>query len=132
MKTLIEILDKQLSDVKIAQRFRFTKDGLIYIKDTEQGLNNQSSYCHTEKKIKTKGYGYEKERHTLRPQSSPVYEILPDIKKENRGGNREGSGRPSLFKEKTKGVKFMCPISKEGDLKKYVNRKLLEWSKSGI
>ena len=53
-------------------------------------------------------------------------------KKENRGGNRPGSGRPSLFKEKTKGVKFMCPISKEPDLKKYVNRKLLEWSKSGI
>lgn len=48
------------------------------------------------------------------------------------GGTRDGSGRPSLFKEKTKGVKFMCPISKESDLKKYVNRKLLEWSKSGI
>jgi hypothetical protein len=54
------------------------------------------------------------------------------IKKETRGGTREGSGRPSRFKEKTKGVKFMCPISKETDLKKYVNRKLLEWSKSGI
>jgi len=53
-------------------------------------------------------------------------------KKENRGGTRPGSGRKSLFKEKTKGVKFMCPISKEPDLKKYVNRKLLEWSKSGI
>ena len=53
-------------------------------------------------------------------------------KKENRGGFRENSGRKSLFKEKTKGVKFMCPISKEPDLKKYVNRKLLEWSKSGI
>jgi hypothetical protein len=48
------------------------------------------------------------------------------------GGDRPGSGRKSLFKEKTKGVKFMCPISKEPDLKKYVNRKLLEWSKSGI
>jgi len=53
-------------------------------------------------------------------------------KKETRGGQREGAGRKSPFKEGTKGVKFMCPISKEPDLKKYVNRKLLEWSKSGI
>lgn len=57
---------------------------------------------------------------------------MSKVKKENRGGTRPGSGRPSLFKEKTKGVKFMCPISKEPDLKKYGNRKLLEWSKSGI
>jgi hypothetical protein len=53
-------------------------------------------------------------------------------RKPGSGGVRKNSGRPSLFKEKTKGVKFMCPISKEADLKKYVNRKLLEWSKSGI
>ncbi len=53
-------------------------------------------------------------------------------RKPGSGGQRENSGRKSLFKEKTKGVKFMCPISKEADLKKYVNRKLLEWSKSGI
>lgn len=52
--------------------------------------------------------------------------------KNSRGGIRPGAGRKSPFKEKTKGVKFMCPISKEPDLKKYVNRKLLEWSKSGI
>jgi hypothetical protein len=53
-------------------------------------------------------------------------------RKAGSGGTRPGSGRKSLFKEKTKGVKFMCPISKEADLKKYVKRKLLEWSKSGI
>lgn len=53
-------------------------------------------------------------------------------KKETRGGQREGAGRKSPFKEETKGVKFMCPISKVDALKKYVNRKLLEWSKSGI
>ncbi len=53
-------------------------------------------------------------------------------KKETRGGQREGAGRKSPFKEKTKGVKFMCPLSKVDELKKYVNRKLLEWSKSGI
>lgn len=53
-------------------------------------------------------------------------------RKPGSGGPRENSGRKSLFKEKTKGVKFMCPISKEPDLKKYVSRKLLEWSKSGI
>lgn len=48
------------------------------------------------------------------------------------GGSRLNSGRKSLFKEQTKQVKFMCPISKESDLKKYVHRKFLEWSKSGI
>jgi hypothetical protein len=53
-------------------------------------------------------------------------------RKPGSGGTRPGSGRPSLFKEKTKGIKFMCPISKEPDLKKYVNHKFLEWSKSGI
>lgn len=53
-------------------------------------------------------------------------------RKPGSGGLRENSGRPSLFKEKTKGVKFMCPVSKEVDLKKYVNLKLLEWSNSGI
>jgi hypothetical protein len=53
-------------------------------------------------------------------------------KKETRGGSDRGQGRKSPFKEKTKGVKFMCPISKVDALKKYVNRKLLEWSKSGI
>lgn len=53
-------------------------------------------------------------------------------KKETRGGQRKGAGRKSPFKEKTKGVKFMCPVSKVDDLKKYVNRQLLKWSKSGI
>lgn len=53
-------------------------------------------------------------------------------KKETRGGSGRGQGRKSLFKEKTKGVKFMCPVSKVDELKKYVNRKLLGWSKSGI
>jgi hypothetical protein len=53
-------------------------------------------------------------------------------KKETRGGSGRGQGRKSPFKEATKGVKFMCPVSKVDELKKYVNRKLLEWSKSGI
>ena len=58
--------------------------------------------------------------------------IEKTIKEESRGGKRKNAGRKSRFKETTKGVKFMCPISKEAELKKYVNRKLLEWSKSGI
>ena len=53
-------------------------------------------------------------------------------KKETRGGSGRGQGRKSPFKEKTKGVKFMCPESKVDELKKYVNRKLLGWSISGI
>ena len=81
----------RLYDVKIGQRFRFTKDGLIYIKDTEQGLNNQVSYCHTEKEIKTRGYGYPKRRNTCRKQTDIIYEILTDEIK--RGGKRINAGR---------------------------------------
>ena len=54
------------------------------------------------------------------------------IKKETRGGQRKGAGRKSPFKETTKGVKFMCPVSKVEELKKHVNTQLLEWAKSGI
>ena len=136
MKKLIEIIntDKtenvlnklRLGDVKIGQRFRFTKDGLVYIKDTEQGMNLQSSYCHTEKKIKTRGYGYEKERHTLREQKSFIYEILPDIIKQ--GGKREGSGAKPKYAEQTKTVAFRCPLSKVDELKLVVKSKLSEWS----
>lgn len=54
------------------------------------------------------------------------------MKKETRGGQREGAGRKSPFKEKTKGIKFMVPVSKVDELKKYVTRKLLGWSKSGV
>ena len=136
MKTLVEkinteqtenVLNKlRLSDVKIGQRFRFTKDGLIYIKDTEQGMNLQLSYCHTEKKIKTHGYGYEKERHTLREQKSFIYEILPDIIKQ--GGKREGSGAKPKYNEETKTVAFRCPLSKVDELKIIVKSKLSEWS----
>jgi len=53
-------------------------------------------------------------------------------KKETRGGSGRGQGRKSPFKEATKGIKFMCPVSKAEELKKYVNRQLLKWSKSGI
>ena len=53
-------------------------------------------------------------------------------KKETRGGSGRGQGRKSPFKEETKGVKFMCPVSKVDALKKHVNRQLLKWSKSGI
>lgn len=50
------------------------------------------------------------------------------MKQETRGGFRKGAGRKSIFKEPTKGVKFMCPVSKVDDLKKYVNSKFLKWS----
>jgi hypothetical protein len=136
MKKLIEtvntdntenVLNKlRLSDVKIGQRFRFTKDGLVYIKDTEQGMYLQLSYCHTEKKIKTRGYGYEKERNTLREQKSFIYEILPDIIKQR--GKREVSGAKPKYSEQTKTVAFRCPLSKVDELKLIVKSKLSEWS----
>ncbi len=136
MKKLIEILNTnntenvlnrlRLADVKIGQRFRFTKDGLIYIKDTEQGMNNQASAVHTEKEIKTKGYGYPKQRHSVRTQADFIYEILPDIIK--KGGKRKGSGAKPKYNEETKTVAFRCPLSKVDELKLVVKRKLSEWS----
>ena len=54
------------------------------------------------------------------------------MKQETRGGKRKGAGRKSPFKEETKGVKFMCPVSKVDALNKYVSKKLLEWSQSGV
>ncbi len=136
MKKLLEIINLddtenilnklRLSDVKIGQRFRFTKDGLIYIKYTEQGMNNQSSAVHTEKEIKTKGYGYPKQRHSVRYQADFIYEILPDIIK--KGGKREGAGAKPKYSEQTKTVAFRCPISKIDELKLIVKTKLSEWS----
>lgn len=120
----MDLIKQRLSDVKIGQRFRFTKLGLIYIKDTEQGWNLQSSYCHTEKKLKTRGYGYEKERNTLRPQSSEIYEILPDIeppKKSKRGGARPNSGPKLKYGEPTVLITFRCPVSLADLLKREIN-----------
>ena len=54
------------------------------------------------------------------------------IIKERRGGQRTGAGRKSPFKETTKGVKFMCPVSKVEELKKHVNSKFIDWAKKGI
>jgi len=136
MKKLIEaintdetenVLNKlRLGDVKIGQRFRFTKDGLIYIKDTEQGMNNQASAVHTEKEIKTKGYGYPKQRHSVRYQSDFIFEILPDIIK--KGGKREGSGAKPKYSEPTPPIAFRCPVSKVAELKALVKSKLSEWA----
>ena len=116
----------KLEDVKIGQRFRFSKGGLVYIKDTVQGMDNQSSYSHSEKQIKTKGYGYPKSRHVHRPQSDKVFEILPFIK--TRGGIREGSGAKPKYNEETKTVTFRCPVSKIEELKFIIKAKLSEWS----
>ena len=135
MKTIIDIINTdvtenilnklRLSDVKIGQRFRFTKDGLIYIKDTEQGMNNKASAVHTEKEIKTKGYGYPKQRHSVRDQTDFIFEILPDIIKQ--GGKREGSGAKPKYSEKTKTISFRCPMSKVDELKMIVKSKLMGW-----
>ena len=54
------------------------------------------------------------------------------MKKENRGGANRGQGRKSPFKEKTKGIKFMCPESKLAELKEHVAKKFAKWVKEGI
>jgi len=135
IKTLLEIIDTtnqinilqnmKLEDVKIGQRFKFTKNGLIYIKDTEQGMNNRSSYSHTEKLIKTRGYGYLKSRNKLTEQNTEIFEILPAIKKV--GGKREGSGAKPKYNEKTKTFGVRCPTSKINELKLIIKAKLSEW-----
>ena len=126
----MDLIKLRLSDVKIGQRFRFTKNGLIYIKDTEQGLNNQASYCHTEKEIKTRGYGYAKQRHTCRKQIDYLFEILPDIVK--KGGKRVGSGAKPKYNEPTKTTAFRIPISKIEEIKAVVNKMLIGYAENGL
>jgi len=131
MKKQIEIINTKktentlnnlrLYDVKIGQRFRFTKNGLIYIKDTEQGMNNRASAVHTEKEIKTKGYGYPKQRHFLKYQSDLVYEILPFTK----GGKRNGAGRkPASYQTKT--IAFRVRVEWVQEIKDLVGAKIAE------
>lgn len=44
-----------LRDIKIGDKFKFANYGnLVWIKRTEQGMDNLYSYCETEKKIKNK------------------------------------------------------------------------------
>jgi len=57
---------------------------------------------------------------------------MREDKTETRGGQRQNAGRKSPFKDKTKGVKFTCPVSKIDELKVYVSRKLAAWARAGI
>lgn len=45
--------------------------------------------------------------------------------KDNRGGKREGAGKPSYYNEPTKPVTFRLPISKIDEIKEKFN-KILE------
>ena len=50
------------------------------------------------------------------------------VKKETRGGTRQGSGAKPKYNEQTKTVAFRCPVSKVDELKIIVSSKLSEWS----
>ncbi len=50
------------------------------------------------------------------------------IKKEKRGGARQGSGAKPKYSVQTKTVAFRCPLSKVDELKNIVKSKLSEWS----
>jgi hypothetical protein len=50
------------------------------------------------------------------------------IKKETRGGTRQGSGAKPKYSEQTKTVAFRCPLSKVDELKIIVKSKLFEYS----
>lgn len=50
------------------------------------------------------------------------------MKKETRGGTRQGSGAKPKYLEQTKTVAFRCPLSKVDELKLVVKSKLSEWS----
>lgn len=51
-----------------------------------------------------------------------------EVKKEKRGGTRQGSGAKPKYSEQTKTVAFRCPLSKVDELKLFVRFKLSEWS----
>lgn len=55
-------------------------------------------------------------------------ELRDMIKKETRGGTRQGSGAKPKYNEETKTIAFRCPLSKVDELKLIVKHKLLEWS----
>jgi len=57
---------------------------------------------------------------------------MSNIKKETRGGTRQGSGAKPKYNEETKTVAFRCPLSKVNELKLVVNSKLSEWSKKAL
>jgi hypothetical protein len=54
---------------------------------------------------------------------------MSNIKKETRGGTRQGSGAKPKYNEQTKTIAFRCPMSKVDELKLIVKSKLSEWSK---
>ena len=49
------------------------------------------------------------------------------MKKEKKGGTRQGSGAKPKYSEQTKTVAFRCPISKVEKLKEILNAQLSEW-----
>ena len=50
------------------------------------------------------------------------------LKKETRGGTRQGSGAKPKYNEPTTTIAFRVPVSKVDKLKDMVNAKLSEWS----
>ena len=50
-----------------------------------------------------------------------------EIKKEKRGGTRQGSGAKPKYNEPTKTVAFRCPLSKVDKLKLIIKSELSEW-----
>lgn len=51
------------------------------------------------------------------------------MKKENRGGKREGAGRNPTYSEPTKTISFRVPQSKVSEIKELVKEKLKTYRK---
>jgi hypothetical protein len=66
-----------LKDLKIGDRFKLSKKGVVWIKETEQGMDNHVSYCRTEIPTSTRCRGGRKSyRNRLFYQSQQIFEKL--------------------------------------------------------
>lgn len=54
------------------------------------------------------------------------------MKKENRGGKREGAGRNPTYSEPTKTISFRVPESKIEEIKEMVKNKLKAYKKTAL
>lgn len=46
------------------------------------------------------------------------------MEKQKRGGTRKGSGAKQKYSESTKTISFRCPVSKEEEMKNFIETKL--------
>jgi hypothetical protein len=60
----------------------------------------------------------------------PVTAAFFNMKKENRGGKREGAGRKLKYGELSETITFRVPVSKKTEFRHYVTKKLKQYERN--